>query len=342
MLTDRRRPATTGTSVRAHTLTLAYASGRIVGDGGVHVSATGERLVELLERCTRQAIRALMATPLRPLFLRLLRAGVRHRPRARVMTAPAAYAGDVLAEEGGLLRAQLLTGSTICVTARDSMHRHIYFYGVYEAATTKFLWSIARPGWTFLDVGANVGYYSFLALDLGGPRSTVHAFEPNPAMAGLMAMSNGARRNARVEVTTAACGDRVGQAQLCLSPEPGNTGLSSLRSGSSSEPGVALPVDVVTLDEHVADHGLVPDVVKIDVEGYELAVLLGAERLLKDQVPRWVICEVGPDLTPARAVVSTMDQHGYVAHSLAPDGSLCHGYTDDFQNLVFSATERSP
>lgn len=300
---------------------------------------TADLLVRPLERFTRELVQAMMGTTLRRPLLAMLRGGVRQRPRNRCVTAPAAYAAEVLAAGGGALLARLHTGSSIYVLAEDAIHRHIYLYGLYEAPTSRFLHKVARPGWTFLDVGANVGYYSHLAMDLGGPGSIVHAFEPNPRMTGLMAQSNGLRQAGRVEIVTAACGDHNGRASLNLSPTPGNSGLSSMRTDVLSAPTEAVSVELVTLDDYVARHDLVPNVIKIDVEGYELAVLAGAEQLLTQQVPRYVICEVAPDLTSATSVVNVMRRHRYRPYSLSPMGSLCRTYGQQFQNLVFTPVD---
>jgi len=220
--------------------------------------------------------------------------------------------------------------------ARDYGHRYIYFRGEWEEPTTTFLRSVARPGWTFLDVGANAGYFSLLARDLGGPTSTVHAFEPNPEVGDLLARSAAELGDRAVTLVRAAVGDHLGEVELHVSVDPGNSGLSSVRTDVLSE-SRRLAVDMVTLDDHCSTNGLVPDVIKIDVEGCEAQVLGGAERLLDTGVVRYVICEFEPIRAPVEPLIALLGEHGYVARAITPTGGLSAEIRQEFQNIVFVA-----
>jgi FkbM family methyltransferase len=76
--------------------------------------------------------------------------------------------------------AKLRSGGRVAVDVGDYGHRHMYFRGEYEPDTTRLFASLSEPAWTVLDVGANVGYFSVIAAQCGGPGTTVVAFEPNP------------------------------------------------------------------------------------------------------------------------------------------------------------------
>ena len=139
-------------------------------------------------------------------------------------------------------------------------------YGAFRAVTT--------PTATVLDVGANVGAYTIL-FALWASEGRVVAFEPSPdARAGL-------QRHVRLNGT----GDRVAIEPLALAAETGTatfrlhafTGMDALdeRGGEG-----CIEVRTTTLDEYCAANDLRPDVIKIDVEGAELAVLRGARRTL--------------------------------------------------------------
>jgi len=271
---------------------------------------------------------------MKPITLGLLSGSVRRWPQSRVLDSACWHAGQVLGRRETILKGRLRSGSTMYLLARDYGHRYIYFRGEWEEPTTKFLRSVARPGWTFLDVGANAGYFSLLAYDLGGPTSTVHAFEPNPEVGGLLERSAAEHGDGSVTLVRAAVGDHGGDAEFHVSVDPGNSGLSSLRTDVLSQSRRVL-VEMVTLDDYCSAIGLVPDVIKIDVEGCEAQVLGGAGRLLATGMVRFVICEFEPIRAPVEPLVALLGEHGYVARAITPSGGLSAEIRQEFQNIVF-------
>jgi FkbM family methyltransferase len=215
--------------------------------------------------------------------------------------------------------ASLQSGSRMVVDIRDYAHRHILLHGEYESQLTALFGRLARPGWTVLDVGANAGYFSLLARDLGGPRSRVVAFEPQKRVASMLRRTvdlNGARN---LELVEAACGDQDGRVALATPSDPRNTGLATLRAGQV--PGTTTAtVPILRIDRFCAERRLAPDLMKIDVEGTEDAVLRGSAGLLTDGLPRYVVCEVWPQTR--EAVIDFMASHGYRSWGIGADGSL--------------------
>lgn len=138
---------------------------------------------------------------------------------------------------------------------------------------------LVRPNMTVWDIGANVGLFSFAAASLG---AEVVAVEPDTWLANLVQRS--VRLNKlRVTVLPAAVSDRQGVSQLYLSDE-GKASNSLVREGC-----IAQTVITVTLDS-LLEHFSAPQVVKIDVEGMEYAVLRGAGKVLRGR-PQ-ILCEV--------------------------------------------------
>jgi FkbM family methyltransferase len=145
--------------------------------------------------------------------------------------------------------------------------------------------AVLRPGMTVLDVGASFGLYAVAAGRLVGPAGRVHAFEPARRSAAALRRHlawNGVAD--RVEVIEAAAADRTGEAAFF---EQETSFLASLieQSARQEEWRGARPVErrrvpTVSLDGFCRDRGLRPDVVKVDVEGAEAAVLRGARDLL--------------------------------------------------------------
>ncbi len=265
----------------------------------------------------------------------MIQAAVRSYPGSRWLSALAWHAGEVLARDDIILETNLTFGSKIYLFARDYGHRHMFFHGSWEVPTTRFLESAREPGWTFLDVGANVGYYSLLARFLGGQTAQIHAFEPNPELFRLLMQSVAAVGGQSIWAVEMACSNRSGAAELYLSTEAGNSGLSTLRSDvlNGAQP---LTVNIVTLDDYCIGHNVVPTVIKVDAEGLEIPVLEGANGLLTAQIPRYVICELEPSRAPFGPLRDLMATYRYSAKSISDSGELVPYEDRPFQNIVFA------
>lgn len=127
---------------------------------------------------------------------------------------------------------------------------------------------VLRPGDVVADVGANNGFTGVLFARAVGPTGRVVGFEPSPA--NLEAARENIRLNGvgNFELVAAAVGARPGS--VSFDPGFGNGAVAA-----------AGPITVpqVTLDEHFGDRRL--DLIKLDIEGYELEALRGARRLLE-------------------------------------------------------------
>lgn len=168
---------------------------------------------------------------------------------------------------GGGLTATLPGGERVRVLPG---YRHIGWNPVEYAAFR----AEARPGGVVLDVGANVGAYAILFGRWVAPGGRVYAFEPAPAaLEGLRAhlAANGVADVVRT--VHAAVSDRTGTGVLAGAAEQGTA-----RLGPAD--GAGEPVATVTIDDFCAGEGLVPTLLKIDVEGWELEALRGARETI--------------------------------------------------------------
>lgn len=187
------------------------------------------------------------------------------------------------------LRSDLPGGEVVYVSPE---HRYLTWNPV-EYATFR---ETMKPGGIALDIGANVGAYSLLLGQWAGPAGAVYAFEPAPqAFDGLVRHIALNGLGATVRPIRAAVGDVPSDAHFVVSPTAGEGRLAA----SAEERARAIPVPVTTIDEFCARERIVPDLIKIDVEGSETAVLRGARETLRRCRERTaVFLETHPSIWP--------------------------------------------
>jgi FkbM family methyltransferase len=158
-----------------------------------------------------------------------------------------------------------------------------YWSGTWEPAVQTVLARWLRPGMTFWDIGANIGFFSLIAARLVGPSGQVHAFEPLVENFDRLGASMPLNDLTNIIIHQCAIGARSGMATL-------NFGRSPLVATLIATPGDTRRVDVScrTIDE-IGQTCRSPDLVKIDVENAELDVLRGGVRFLEQSRPAMVV-----------------------------------------------------
>lgn len=185
-------------------------------------------------------------------------------------------------------------------------------YETVTLATLLTLFEQQDDGFSFFDVGANMGLCALLCSAMF-QTSTVHAFEPTPSTAAT------ARRifranDVQVEVFECALSDDEGHADLHLADvsDSSNSLVPGFQESSAS-----ISVQIRRLDDHVAATGVAPVVVKIDVETHEAAVIGGAPALLANHRP-YLFVEVlnrgGRD--HGVEITEVMEPYGYTYYRL--------------------------
>jgi FkbM family methyltransferase len=188
---------------------------------------------------------------------------------------------------------------------------HRCWLGTYEIEKQRVLEAFVRPGMVVFDVGAHAGFYSLLFARLVGAGGQVWAFEPNVENAAYLVKHVHLNRAANVTVMRAA---------VSAAPE-----LGHFRLGSDSYLGRLAPegdyrVPTVSLDNLLKRHAApYPDLIKIDVEGAEAAVLAGAAGLLRERRPILFVALHGAQA--AADCAARLKAHRYGIFSLA--GTPC-------------------
>ncbi|MDO8864175.1 FkbM family methyltransferase [Haliea sp. E1-2-M8] len=168
----------------------------------------------------------------------------------------------------------------------------------YEEAFDKALFSYLQAGDTVWDVGANIGYYTSRFAEVVGPSGSVVAFEPFPVTAARLRGNIESFGNC--QLLDVALGAEAGIVMMEVGED--DIGATNRIVGISSQ---GVEVTVATGDEILVDRALgIPNVLKIDTEGFELDVLRGMPDLIAAPGLRALFIEVHFGLLAERGMAS--------------------------------------
>lgn len=175
--------------------------------------------------------------------------------------------------------------------------------------------SNASEGMLLLDIGAHFGLFSFAALHYGGPKARAIAIDPSPTAVNMMGIQAKLNRSAdRVQIIRAAVNDVAGwHSMIAVGVLASGYYVAPTTSHSTSE---LSQTRAVTLDGIIDELKAVPTHIKIDVEGYEAAVLRGARKILSQTPAPIIFIEIHNEIVrnqggnPAETLILLRD-YGY-------------------------------
>lgn len=183
---------------------------------------------------------------------------------------------------------------------------------------------IVKPGYTVFDIGANVGLYTILASKLVGGGGRVAAFEPLPRNIEYLEKHLALNEADNVRIFGVACSNETGEATLHLG--------SNCAVGRLYPPGgEQLAVETIRIDDLSEQEGFKPDVLKIDVEGAEIDVLRGGERVIRENRPAIFLSTHSPELRSGSKAI--LEDLGY---SVSP----LHTPEDPYEFLAVHSTQK--
>ncbi|MFF5567831.1 FkbM family methyltransferase [Streptomyces sp. NPDC012623] len=210
------------------------------------------------------------------------------------------------------------------VDTQDLIQRYLYMFGVWEPHMTRWLQGRLRPGDTFVDIGANIGYYSVLAAGLVGAEGRVVAIEASPTFHQRVLQHAQLNGRPNIRAVNGAVSDSRRALTFVLASSA-NMGANSIvpydGPAESSFEIEALPLPEVLLAEEITS----ARVIKIDVEGAEGPVVRGMVPLFDKLRPdAEITVEVSPDRMAllgdsAEELLRTMRDHGFHVYRLAND-----------------------
>ena len=183
-------------------------------------------------------------------------------------------------------------GSKMILDTSDRVvSKTLYFTKVWEEGETTLLKSKLKEGMVFVDVGANIGYYALLGAKLVGRSGKVFAFEPDTNNYDLLSRNVDVNKYENVILIEKAVTNKVGTMELFLDTE--NSGNHKLWASSKEQRQVS--VDTISLDSFFESYKCKPSVIKMDIQGAEMAALQGMDKLIRTNPELKLIIEIWGD-----------------------------------------------
>lgn len=249
-------------------------------------------------------------------------------------------------------------GCIFFVDARDeAVGRVLLASRDYEVQEAELVDKILHDGMTFVDVGANFGYFTVLAAKRVGPTGRVFSFEPEPHNFELLKKNVDANQLTNVTAHNTAVVDEPKKINMYLSEyNYGDHRIvdgddDSIRNGGKRHKTVS--VDGVRLDDCLAAYEGSVNVIKVDVQGAEHLVLKGMKRTLIANPDVLLLTEFWPwgmrlNGTDPAFYLSELKDLGFNAYQLESDGSLVRAPANvnhlagpqEYTNLIFARSEK--
>jgi len=205
---------------------------------------------------------------------------------------------------------------------------------IHEEATTGILKKIIKPGDIFLDLGANIGYFSLLAAKLTGEKGKVFAFEPEPKNFYYLQKNIEINNYKNIYPFQKAVSDKNGTTELfiCEYDSGHHTinqygGVEVYSHGRPTEK-IAIKVDTVKLDDFLADKTDHVDIIKMDIEGAEALAVEGMRNILADNKKIKVLMEFFPlfirkmGSSPEKLIKTLIEDLGFNIFVIGHDYSM--------------------
>ncbi len=184
---------------------------------------------------------------------------------------------DTLTPGSGILKK--IGGETIRFPARWSR----YYEAGYEPETFEFFRQNLKQGDTVLDIGGHIGLFAVVTARLVGSEGKVYSFEPTPFTRNvLMEVIDLNDCSSIVEIREEAVSSKSGTTVFFDTGDEISNANSLVKTERSKN---EIPITLTSVDEFVKEKGIAVDCLKIDVEGAELDVLVGARATFLEQRP---------------------------------------------------------
>jgi FkbM family methyltransferase len=283
-------------------------------------------------KSARKLLGRLLTPAIRSRLVPLLRAYIRFMPG---IVGKQRLWGSVIAPFFGWLPykfdVRTRFGARMRGNTEDFIQRRLYYFGLWEPDLTRFLADRLRPGDVFVDIGANIGYFSLYAAKLVGSKGDVVAIEASPSIYTKLRENLALNGADNVRALNLAAASQAGTLSLYRGPadnQGGTTLVADGTSGATFECQVAAEplTSIVTRQEWERAR-----LVKVDVEGAEAAVAEGMAPLLANaREDLEIVMEIAPRMLARQGkrpqdILRMFEAAGFHAYRLENDYSSSAG-----------------
>ena len=176
--------------------------------------------------------------------------------------------------------------------------------GEHEHGMVQTLEKFLKPGDTFVDLGANEGYFTVIGARLCGPVGHVLAIEPQHRLLPVIDQNLKLNDLPQVQVLNAAISDQRGTATLHLTASTNSGGSGFHRHSKYKLP--TQEIGTITLEEALDAHQMAQvDLMKVDIEGFEYEALLGSPKVFEQHRVKALALELHPTILADRGKASS-------------------------------------
>lgn len=158
-----------------------------------------------------------------------------------------------------------------------SLRARHYIQGIFERGTTEVFRRVVKNGMTVVDVGANIGYYTIIAACLVGQEGTVFSFEPHPGNYEKLRENVEVNGYTNCYLVNKTISDKREMTKFYLHSDSGRSSLLHTEDERNW-----LEVETIALDEFFEAEKVIPDIIKMDIEGAEPLALNGMKIFIEE------------------------------------------------------------
>jgi len=180
-----------------------------------------------------------------------------------------------------------------------------------------------KNGMIVFDIGANIGGTSLLFSKLVGSQGHVYAFEPDPTLCVILKRNIELNNLHNVSIFQTAVSDKIGTSFFSLNSEQdGDNRLESQKIGKDS-----IQVKTISIDEFCKEQKILPDFIKIDIQGFEPKAIQGMLNLFHDQPNLKLLTEFYPSAildanSSPKEFLLNLQKFGFIIHQISDSGQL--------------------
>lgn len=222
-----------------------------------------------------------------------------------------------------------------------------YYYGYCEANLTNFLLRFIKEGDVVLDVGAHVGFYSMLTSSLVETKGRVYSFEPTPWTYKLL--KENTEKLSNVTLNNKAVSDKKEIISFKdYGPGYGAYNTAHKEGSILKKKAETINIETVVLDEYCKGGNIAPDLIKLDAEGYEYAILQGMVNILEVNRPVVTLEVAGGEEWSGncKKSIEFLVSKKYKPYEMGLDGfisphTIKDNYEYEYDNLLFVPEEKN-